>query len=142
MTNVVKGNLDMSGWTIETLKEHLEKIFEERDKRHDERFDAQEKATQKAFESAEKATLKAEEQTREWKASANEWRDAMNDREIRFTPTPAHDALAEKVADLALRMKGAESRSVGLQTGWNNLATGINVTATIISLIAAFFILK
>lgn len=48
-------------------------LMDERDKRYTERFDAQQKAIGVAEEQAEK-----------WRANANEWRTAMNDRERNF----------------------------------------------------------
>lgn len=49
-------------WTIETLKEHFEKILVEKDK-----------AINIALANADK-----------WMSAANEWRAAMNDREKNF----------------------------------------------------------
>jgi CHASE3 domain sensor protein len=70
----------VSGWTVDTLKvlvdeRHvsLKELREEIEKRYTQRFDAQEKAIGVA-----QATAK------EYRASANEWRDAMKDREIQF----------------------------------------------------------
>jgi len=57
------------GFTFDTLKA----IIDERDKRYSAQFDAQEKAVQVA-----------QENTVKWQASANEWRQAMDDRERNF----------------------------------------------------------
>jgi len=56
-----------------TLREYVEQ-----------RFEAQDKAVQAALVSAEKAVLKKEEEVERWRANANEWRGAMNDRERDF----------------------------------------------------------
>lgn len=62
-----------SKWTIETLKEHFEKVLAERDK-----------AITSALQSAEKAVQVAETNAEKWRQNANEWRGAMTDREKNF----------------------------------------------------------
>ena len=44
-----------NGWTVGTLKEYFESLFEQSALRHQQRFDAQEKAVQDALAAAEKA---------------------------------------------------------------------------------------
>ncbi len=61
--------MSASGWTNDTLKS----LMDERDIRYSERFEAQQQAIKVSEANAEK-----------WRASANEWRDAMNDRERNF----------------------------------------------------------
>lgn len=72
------------------LKEHLEALAAERDKRYDERAAAQDKAVtaalaaQKeavaaALAAADKAVEKAEANAEKWRENANEWRGAMDD---------------------------------------------------------------
>ena len=55
------------------LREHLEALIAEADKRYAERFEAQ-----------ERALTTAEEHAQQWRNSANEWRSAMTDRERNF----------------------------------------------------------
>lgn len=62
-------------WTIETLKEHLEKILAEKDK-----------AINIALAAAKEAVGVAEKNAEKWRDSANEWRGAMSDREKTFMP--------------------------------------------------------
>lgn len=69
-----------SGWTIDTLAVHHAalrdadlRFQEERDRRYTERFVSHEK---------EQQVIAA--QTKENKMAANEWRDAMKDREAQF----------------------------------------------------------
>lgn len=62
-----------ASWTIETLKEHFEKVLVERDK-----------AISAALLSAEKAVQVAEANAEKWRQNANEWRGAMGDREKNF----------------------------------------------------------
>lgn len=68
------------GWTLETLKA----LMDERDRRYGEIAQANEKATQIALSSAEKAVLVAERNAEKWRDNANEWRQAMNDKDRSF----------------------------------------------------------
>lgn len=62
-----------SEWTIETLKEHVEKILVEKDR-----------ALNAALTAAKEAVQVAENNAEKWRNQANEWRGAMNDREKNF----------------------------------------------------------
>lgn len=53
---------------------------------------AQEKAVGAALAAAEKATDKYEREVERWRAASNEWRDAMDDREVKFVQTETFDA--------------------------------------------------
>jgi hypothetical protein len=61
------------GWTIETLKEHFEKLRE-----------ADNEATKIALAAAKEAVQIAENNAEKWRQSANEWRGAMNDKDKNF----------------------------------------------------------
>lgn len=142
-------------WTLLALKEHFEKLFKEQDTRYEERFKAQEKAvvnalaeskeqTKAKFEASEKAIQKAEENSEKWRANANEWRAAMQDREAKFAPRvemenrlKAHD---EKINEL----REGTSRSVGAgnqaASSWANSQWLIGIGVIIIlGLLALYF---
>jgi hypothetical protein len=74
------------GWTVDTLKEHV-----------DQRFLDQQTAVNAALVSAEKAVTKAEVNGAEWRASANEWRGAMTDRDAKFATREQVEALSQRV---------------------------------------------
>ena len=101
-----------TGWTVDTLHEHLVAIIREFRQHVDSQFTNQTKAVETALIAAGKAVdaamaaaglaaEKAEQQGDKWRASANEWRAAMNDREAMFMPRlqaeAAFKALEEKV---------------------------------------------
>lgn len=106
---------DPSGWSVDTLKDYIERLIHEHDRRFEQRFIAQEKAVQaalasasmavdKALSSAEKANDKYEADVERWRQANNEWRAAMLDRETKFvtndTYNAAHIGLVTKVDDL------------------------------------------
>lgn len=116
--------------TDESRLASVEALLAERDLRYNERFDAQEKANDKALEAATKATdaaLAAVEKattiqaatTKEWQSAANEWRQAMNDREAKFLPRAEYDE-ARKAA-----------RSFTLAT----MATAVGVASLVLALV-------
>jgi len=75
---------DNGDMTPEHLKVYFEALLAEHDKRYEQRFLAQEKAMEAAFASSEKAIAVAETNSEKWRANANEWRKAMDDRERNF----------------------------------------------------------
>lgn len=97
---------NVSAWTIDSLKLHLEHVIAALDRLIDQRFEAYEKAISKAEATSEKAIDKAEANSERWRASSNEWRGAMNDREKNFLSQDAYDrahvALADKM-DAAIK---------------------------------------
>lgn len=60
-------------WTVSTLKEHLDELRQ-----------ADQRAVNAALAAAKEAVAIAETNAERWRASANEWRGAMNDRERNF----------------------------------------------------------
>lgn len=65
--------MEKGEWTILALKEHFEKILEEKDR-----------AINTALTAAKEAVIVAENNAEKWRNQANEWRSAMNDRERTF----------------------------------------------------------
>ncbi len=84
-----------SGWTTETVLEHVIQVLNERDKRYQQRFDAQEKALGAALLNAATAVDKAETTNTAWRQNQNEWRGALSDRDRLFIPRQEFDAKVE-----------------------------------------------
>lgn len=136
---------DVSAWTVDSLKAHIEQVVAEVDRRYEQRFVAQEKAVltaliaQKeavtsAMTAAEKAVEKAETQAKEWRAQANEWRSTMSDREARFVTQDSFTALAEKVHDISARIDRTAGQSTGLRDAWAVLLGAAGLVASIIAI--------
>ncbi len=75
---------DISGWTVDTLKAYVERLFDEHDKRYEQRFLAQQQSLTDALKSSNLAVDKAENIAEKWRANANEWRAAMTDKDKNF----------------------------------------------------------
>jgi hypothetical protein len=67
-----------------TLKEYVDRRFDDQEKAVQAALMAADKGVSAALASAEKAVDKAESSSEKWRASANEWRAAMGDREREF----------------------------------------------------------
>jgi len=121
------------GWTPDLLRIHIERVLAERDLRYKDHFNAQEAAAALALSAVKEASDKAERERVAWQAASNEWRAAMNDRELRFMPRTESEALhhrtGENLDDLAKRTAATFS-SIGsrldLMTG---RAAGSNIEA-------------
>ncbi len=74
-------NRDISGWSVDTLHDHIKAIIDERDRRYEQGAKAQKEAAESALASAERAVEKAETINTTWRANANEWRQAMSDKD-------------------------------------------------------------
>jgi hypothetical protein len=129
-----------SSWTPEIVREYLMDIIQANDARYEARFAAsdkavlaalaaQEKAQNAALAASEKAVLVSEQNAASWRASANEWRAAMTDREGRFAVRSDLDALKE-------RIDRSEGKGAGLNAMWGFVAGGIGL----IVLIATAFV--
>lgn len=109
-----------NGWTVITLKEHLEALLRESDKRYDQRFAAQESATQYAQE------------------KSNEFRGSLEDvgknQMPRTEAEAAYRSISEKVDALQARIDRTEGRGGGLQAGWGYLVGAMGLIATIVML--------
>jgi hypothetical protein len=119
-----------SGWTIETLYVHFTALMEEH-----------EKAVKAALAAAETAVNKAEYNSEKWRDSANEWRQAMDDREVKFLPrteyTAAHQALIDRIGMLENRVTKNEGTGQGLKQGWGYLIAAVALVMTLMGIFAA-----
>ncbi len=71
---------EVSGWTVDTLHNHISDLMRAADKRYEQRFDAQEKAVKDALASADRAVNKAETASEKRLDSVNEFRKTLSDQ--------------------------------------------------------------
>jgi Flp pilus assembly protein TadB len=133
---------DVSGWTTDTLKAHIERLIYESDRRYNERFAAQEKAVVAALAAAAEAVAKAEYNAERWRNNANEWRAAMTDRERNFMSRDQADAMFDAVekqlGDLKRSRDTSEGRIGGISAGWGYLAGLVGLAAAVVTVVLAF----
>ena len=99
-----------------SLKEHFEQLLAALDKRYEDRFAAQEQAIAVAERVGEK-----------WRADANEWRTAMNDRERNFVSQKEFLALKERV-------DRHEGSGKGMEKLWGWIVAGVITAISAIGL--------
>jgi len=75
-----------------TLREYIDRLLYEVDKRYEQRFSAQEAATRAALASTQLAVDKAEVAAREWQRNSNEWRGAMDDKDKLLLTRPEYNS--------------------------------------------------
>jgi hypothetical protein len=113
------------------------------DQRNEQRFQAQKEAINAALASADKATDKYALDNERWRASANEWRGAMSDRDRELpsrrevdSATSALDARVRLLEDLVRGQRG-RSEGIGLSAGVIVGGAGLVATVLTIAVIAA-----
>ena len=99
---------------------------------------AAEKAVSAALAAAEKAVTKAEDNAEKWRTNANEWRGAMNDREIDFIRKQQYQSDLDNVRSNIVEIKEVidktTGRGTGLNAGWGYLLGGIGGIVLIVEL--------
>jgi hypothetical protein len=73
-------NEPINGWTVHTLKVHIEQIMHERDQRYEDRFNAQEQSIKLALGATDKAMVVARESVDKRLDTMNEFREALVDQ--------------------------------------------------------------
>ena len=120
-----------SGWTTDTLKEHMNQRFTDNDK-----------AVQAALLSAKEAVLKAEVASEKRFESVNEFRGQLADQSATLMPraeaNTKFDSMNEKLTDITNRLNISQGASKGLQAGWGYLVGAVGLAAVIIGTILAF----
>jgi hypothetical protein len=124
---------------------HNAKLEEEREKRWDVTIAAMKNETALSFTWSEKAIGKAEANAEKWRDNSNEWRTAMNDREIKFATksevTAELATLQSEIANLNVRSSGnigvQEGTKQGKEESRGSLLAVVIIMGTLISLIGA-----
>lgn len=102
----------------------------------DRRFEDSEKAVQAALAAAEKAVAKAEANAEKWRENANEWRGAMSDRERSFMTRMEFNSYrdaTEKIIDgLKVSRDVIAGQTDGKDKTWAVIVTIIGVGIAII----------
>lgn len=104
----------VSGWTVDTLHQHLIRRLDAVDRLLNQRMDDADKAIAAALMSAEKAVTKAENASEKRFEGVNEFRGALADQQKdllrRSEYNAAHDALIGRVVIVSDRLAALELR--------------------------------
>ena len=129
-----------SGWTIDTLKEHVLALLSANDTRYEQRFLSTEKLNAVAIVNADKAVAQAEIANEKRFDNTNEWRNAMQDRDKLTMSRDAADAkfqaLTERIAAMDVRLEKTEASREGAGSTWKIMASVLGALLAIVSIIA------
>lgn len=141
---------DEAGWTLETLRQHLLLLLDERAKSTDQRFTDQERAVAAALASAEKAVTaalvaadravaKAELAADKRFDAVNEFRGQLSDQASSFLSrneyAAQHKSLEDKVQALTDRINSSQGKIEGTQLSKANLYAGLAAVATALGIV-------
>ena len=120
--------------TLTTIKA----IMDERDIRYTQLADAKEKAISAALAAAEKAVTVAEINSQKWRENANEWRQAMDDRETQFVKADNYQTtignLSKDIKELKARIDLNDGRGTGIHQLWIIIVAVISTLGILVML--------
>ena len=137
-------------WTHDSLREYVERVFKEADRRYEQRFADQEKAVSAALAAAEKAVntalisakeavIKAESASEKRFESVNEFRATLADQSAtlisRIEVEGQFKSTNEKVDVVMSRMDRLEGRAGGSNATWAYAIAGVGLLGTIVGII-------
>jgi phosphopantetheinyl transferase (holo-ACP synthase) len=121
-------NREVSGWSVDTLKEYIEQRFTDSDK-----------AVQAALLAAKEAVLKAEVASEKRFESVNEFRGQLADQTNSLIPRAEADsrfnAIAEKVTALTDRINITDGRKAGSEVTIGKIYAAIGVVGVILGIL-------
>jgi hypothetical protein len=98
---------DPSGWTLDTLREHLVMVIDANNKRYEERFQSAQKAVDAALAAADRAVIKAETAAEKRFEGVNEFRNTLGDQQRNLIPRSEVDVLMRGQTDRTNALAGA-----------------------------------
>lgn len=112
----------MTEWTVATLKQYVEKIFEEKEKANNQRFIAQESAIDKAEANRDTAIKKAEDSI-EKKSDAvyvklTDLQKAFSEVMLRPEVESRIGQNTKDIADIRKAQDNTTSKGIGVNQGW------------------------
>ena len=118
----------ISGWTVDTLKEYVEQ-----------RFMDQDKAVQAALLAAKEAVLKAEVASEKRFEGVNEFRKTLSDQTATFLTrneySGRHQAVVDKIDALTLRISATEGEKKGSDVTIGKIYAAIGVVGAVLGII-------
>lgn len=119
---------EVSGWTTDTLKSHI-----------DRRFEDQEKAVAAALEAAKEAVIKAEAAAEKRFDSVNEFRKSLSDQTATFIPRNEYDvqhkSLEARVQEVVDRLNTTQGQGEGSQITMSKIYAAIGGVGAILAIL-------
>jgi len=111
------------------IKTYVDTLFAEKEKALQAALLAQEKAVNAALLSSDKAIDKAEANAEKWRASANEWRGAMSDRDREL---PSRREVETAMSGISDRLRAVEVRLENFQSTEQGRRAGVDLSAGVV----------
>lgn len=129
----------VSAWTTDSLKEHVEALMNERDRRYEQRFQAQEAAVKAAIHSADRANSKAEAAMEKRFDGVNEFRQTLSDQAGQFITRQEVETmfkpLDSKVDENKDTLKEIVGRASGLHASWGYTVGAVGIVAAVVAVL-------
>lgn len=128
-----------------SLKEYFTALMAEQRRAVDAALASQDKMTSAALAAANLATDKSEATAEKWRVNANEWRGAMDDREIKFVSVETHGAemasMRKEIENLKEYVIGQKAGSAGMKNIWGIVAGGFGVLSMITTIVVGIIVI-
>jgi hypothetical protein len=132
-------------WTIETLKQHLEAMMAESDRRHGQQFADSQKAIEAALSAAKEAVTKAEHASEKRFEGVNEFRSTLADQQRTLMPRTEVEVLfqglTERVKKLEVATSNSSSEQAGTKAGYVWAIGVVAVIGVILAVVSAISML-
>lgn len=129
----------ISGWTVDTLKEFVEQQIADIRNESDRRFSAQEKAVETAFNAAKEAVIKSEigveKRSDSVYVTITKLQDALAAVMPRAEAEQRFTSLTEKVNEGASKTTRSEGSTQGSDKTVRSIVTAISVVGTILGIL-------
>lgn len=141
---------DESGWSVDTLKAHVDQRFVDNDKAVQAALVSQEKAVAAALAATKEAVSKAEAASEKRFESVNEFRQTLSDQTASFLPRPEYDAnhkaledkietqcqaLSDKIQGLTDRVNTATGQARGSEITMSKIYAAIAAVGAILAIV-------
>lgn len=130
---------EVSGWTVDTLHQHIRVQLADMRRQLDERYATQTKALDAAFvaqETATRAALAEQQRSVATRVVADDQRFALlNELRQGVATKEQFEALALRLSDIKERLDRSEGHSEGLSAGWGLLIGAVGLAGAVIGIV-------
>ena len=132
----------INGWTVETLRRHVEALMQAHDLRYEQRYLAQTERLTDALSALDKAVTKAEQAQLRVNEGQNEFRASLKDQAQTLATKEFVDTLERRIRALEEGRQTTIGKGEGLSLAWAVIVTVIGVIGGFIMTVIGFWLGK
>ena len=132
----------INGWTVETLRKHVEALMQAHDLRYEQRYLAQTERLTDALSALDKAVTKAEQAQLRVNEGQNEFRASLKDQAQTLATKEFVDTLERRIRALEEGRQTTIGKGEGLSLAWAVIVTVIGVIGGFIMTVIGFWLGK